>query len=95
MHQLRLDAGGLGGQAIPLVPAHHLVAGDVEGVPDGLLARQQSHQAFGEIGVMGDDPERRAIPGDDHFLAAAHAVHHGVGLGPTVDGEGDLGFAVG
>src|ERR1017187_5099339 len=95
MHQARLDAGCLGRQAIPLVPAHHLVAGDVEGVPDGLLARQQSHQSFGEIGVVGDDPERRAIPGNNHFLSAAHAIHCGVGLGPTVDREGDLRVAIG
>ena len=95
VHQLRLGAGRLGRQAVPLVPAHHLVAGDVEGVPDRLLARQQSHQTLGEIAVVGDDPERRAVAGNNHLFAAAHAVHRGVGLRPTVHRQRDLRFAIG
>jgi hypothetical protein len=41
----------------------------VEGVPDRLLVPEQPDQSLGEVGVVGDRPERRAVAGDDDRLA--------------------------
>ena len=68
MHQLRHDAGCLGSQLIPLVPAHHLVAGDMESVTDGLLTRQQSYQPFGEIDLWVMTQSDEPSPGTITFL---------------------------
>ena len=92
---LRLGAGGFGRDAIPLVPGHHFVAGDVKCMADGLFAAEESHQSLGEVGVVGDDPEGRSVARNDDLPAAAHAVDDRVRTGPAVDGERDLRVAVG
>ena len=85
MHQLRLYSRSLGGDAVELVPRHHFICGDVEGMPNRLLMSEQPEKAFGEIGVVRDHPQRRTIARHNHLLAAQHTIDHRVRLQPAVD----------
>jgi len=100
VHELRLDdvgldAGGLRRDPIELVPGHDFVAGNVEGMANGLLMTDESDQALGEVAVVGDDPKRGAITRHDDLFAAAHAIDGREGLLPAIDRQHDLRVAVG
>src|SRR5208282_3313667 len=53
----RFYANGRAHNAVPLVPGHHFVRGDVKRVANRLLMSQQSHKSFREIAVVRDHPE--------------------------------------
>ena len=62
---------------VNLVPRQHFVRGDVKRVADGTLMTEQADQAFRKIRVVRHRPERRAVAGHDHRLAAPQPVHDG------------------
>src|SRR5450759_1830079 len=86
-----------GGGDLPgdLVPGQDLVRHDVEGVADRLAATQQAHEALGEIAVVGDRPQRRAVAGHDERLPLAHPRDRREGPFPAVHGQWHLRVAVG
>ena len=51
---LRLNAGSLGRYAIPLVPGHHFVAGDVKCMANGLFAAEKAYQYYCVINKHSD-----------------------------------------
>ncbi len=77
MHDARLGARGAGDRAIDVVPAQRLLRGDVEAVADHLRIAEQRHEALGEVGVVGQRPQRAAVAVHDHLAALAHPLDHG------------------
>ena len=70
---VRLDAGGLGDVGVDPVPRRRLVGGDVERLADRLRAAQQPDERPGEVGVVGDRPQRRAVAVDHDRRPGASA----------------------
>lgn len=98
--------GGEGEQVVDLVPGQPFVAGDVEIFADGAAMAEQAVEAFGEVGVVGEGPEGRAVAGDADGLVVEDAVEDCVagiereqgfvvGVGGADDGDGVFLFAVG
>ena len=101
MRGVQLRAGSAGKLLKDLVPAQPFIGSDVEDLTGSPGIAQQPDEAFGEIGVVGESPERGAVAMNDHRLPAQHAVDDGpgagagqqgfiVGMGGAHDGEGEF-----
>jgi len=87
VHQPRLDTDCLANFAVELIPSFHFIGGDVKRLANRLLVPEQAREAFGEIAVVSNDPQRRTVARHDDFLAAEHAVNDGVRHLRTVDDQ--------
>ena len=76
VEDLRLHAHGVADRQVDLVPAEHVVAGDVECLAERARATEQTDQPDGQVCGVRVRPHRRAVAVDDHRLAALDAVDH-------------------
>ena len=79
LHDLRrLRPQGRRDLGIDLVPGEHFVAGDVEGLADGLGLPHQAGQPDGEVGGGGQRPGALAVVVHEHRLALLQPRRKGV-----------------
>src|SRR5437660_12839827 len=95
VHQLRFDADGGADDAKELVPGQHFIRCNVKSMSDGLRVAEQAYESFGEISVVRDHPEGRAVSRHDHLLSADHPVDGGIRLLPAIEHQRNQGFAIG
>gem|GEM_PF-6620937 len=99
------SGGGKGEEVVDLVPGQPFIAGDVEVFADGTAVSKEAVEAFGEVGVVGESPERCSVAGDADGLIIENAVEDGisgiereegfvVGVGRADNGDGEFFFAV-
>lgn len=55
---------GEGEEVVDLVPGQPFIAGDMEVFTDGTAVSEEAVEAFGEVGVVGESPERCSVTGD-------------------------------
>jgi O-acetylserine/cysteine efflux transporter len=90
VHDVGGRARGRGQRLRDLVPGEHVVGGDVERLADRPRLAQQRHEAAGEVRVVGQRPQRRAVAVHHDRPALAHP-----GQGSPAAVEGDQRLVVG
>lgn len=96
----------MGNEIVDLVPGEPFITGDVEVLADGGAVTEESVEAFGKVGVVGECPEGCSISGNADGLALEHPIEDGVAaiegekslvisVGRADDGDGEFLFAVG
>jgi O-acetylserine/cysteine efflux transporter len=77
VHNIGVRPGGRRQGLRDLVPGEHVVGRDVERLAEGARMAQQRHEAAGEVVVMGQRPQRRAVAVHHDRPALAHPGQRG------------------
>ena len=95
MAEFELCAQFVRDDGVDLVPCNGFVAGNVIRLTDSVRVAHEPNKALGEVRVVRDRPQGRAVAVDEDGLALHHPAHDLPRALVALDGEGQAALVVG